>query len=305
MKKGYVVLLIVFGLIVILMLIPAKRQHSETVTMACPPDAVTRFMVFTQQWKKWWPGQQTGDSIFTYQKKAYQIKTVLLNGFYAVTTDKKSSIEISFVPALNNQTQLTVIATTLLPYNPIKRISQLFQQVHKETARELSNHCQSFFNTPANVYGYKIERTKVSLLNWMSAKQVFTQYPSTEETYQVIDGLKNYIQNQHGEIIGAPIIHVRALDAMQFELMTALPVNEPVTPSEQYTIKQMVPGFMLVGRVNGGNYTVAAAEKSMENYVRDYKKQSPAIPFQTLITDRRKETDTSKWITQLNYPVFN
>ena len=64
MKKGYVVLLIVFALMVMLMLIPAKRQYSETVTIACPPDAVTRFMAFTQQWKKWWPGQQTGDSTF-------------------------------------------------------------------------------------------------------------------------------------------------------------------------------------------------------------------------------------------------
>ena len=305
MKKGYVILLIVFALMVMFILIPAKRQYTETVTIACPPDAVTRFMVFTQQWKNWWPGQQTGDSTFTYQNKAYEIKTILLNGFYAVTTDEKSSIEMSFVPALNNQTQLTVIATTLLPYNPITRISQLFQQVHKKTAQELSKHCQSFFNTTANVYGYKIERTKVSLLNWMSAKQVFAQYPNTEETYQVIAGLEKYIQAQQGEIIGAPIIHIRALDATHFELMTALPVTEPVTPNQQYTIKQMVPGFMLVGRVNGGNYTVAEAEKSMQNYVRDYKKQSPAIPFQTLITDRRKEPDTSKWVTQLNYPVFN
>lgn len=305
MKKGYVYLIAVLALMVLLMLIPAKRQASETVTIACPPEAVTRFIVFTQQWKNWWPGQQTGDSTFTYQSKPYTIKTLLLNGFYAVAADGQSSIELSFVPEINNQTQLTVISTTLLTFNPLSRISQLFLQEHKKVAKEFSKHCQAFFNNTSNVYGYTIERTKVSLLNWMSAKQDFAQYPSTEEIYQVIAGLESYIQTQQGEIIGAPIIHIRELDASKYELMTALPVTEPVKPNEQYTIKQMVPGYMLVGKVAGGIHTVTTAERSMENYVRDYKKQSPAIPFQTLITDRRKEADTSKWITQLNFPVFN
>lgn len=305
MKKGYILLLVVLGLLLLLMLLPAKRQHKEITNIVCSPDAVTRLMVSTKQWKKWWPGEQKNDSTFIFQNKAYTVKTILLNGFYAVSTDQTSAIELGFVPAVNNQTQLTIITTQLISYNPITRISQLVQQANKKTAKAFSAHCQSFFSSTRNIYGYTIERTKVSLLNWMSAKQVFTQYPSTEQTYQVIAGLENYIQAQKGKIIGAPIIHIRALNATQFELMTALPVTEPVTPNKEYTVKQMVPGFMLVGSVQGGYATVVEAEKSMEYYVRDYKKQSPAIPFQTLITDRRKEADTSKWITQLNYPVFN
>jgi hypothetical protein len=43
----------------------------------------------------------------------------------------------------------------------------------------------------------------------------------------------------------------------------------------------------------------------MENYARDHKKQSPAIPYQLLVTNRLTEADTTKWITQINYPVFN
>ena len=146
MKKGYVYLIAVLALMVLLMLIPAKRQASETVTIACPPEAVTRFIVFTQQWKNWWPGQQTGDSTFTYQSKPYTLKTLLLNGFYAVAADGQSSIELSFVPEINNQTQLTVISTTLLTFNPLSRISQLFLQEHKKVAKEFSKHCQAFFN---------------------------------------------------------------------------------------------------------------------------------------------------------------
>ena len=305
MKKGYIFLITTTILIALLMLIPSKRQHTETITIACPPDAVTRFIVFNHQWKKWWPGQQTNDSTFVFQNASYTVKTILLNGFYAVSADQKSSIELSFVPALNNQTQLTVINTQIISYNPFARLSDLFKQPHKKAAKDFIASCYSFFNESSNVYGFTIKREKVSLLNWMSAKQIFTQYPSTTEMYSVIEGLEKYIQSQKGAILGAPIVHIRTLDTNQFELMTALPVTQAVTPNNQYSIKQMVPGFMLTGQVKGGIYTVTEAEKSMENYVRDYRKQSPAIPFQTLITDRRKEADTSKWVTQLNYPVFN
>jgi hypothetical protein len=42
----------------------------------------------------------------------------------------------------------------------------------------------------------------------------------------------------------------------------------------------------------------------MKNYVEDNKKTSPAIPYQSLITNRLTETDTTKWVTKLYYPVF-
>ena len=66
----------------------------------------------------------------------------------------------------------------------------------------------------------------------------------------------------------------------------------------------MVLGNILVGEVKGGLSTILNAEKQLANYVFDYGKASPAIPFQSLVTDRSLEADSSKWITRLNYPIF-
>jgi hypothetical protein len=67
----------------------------------------------------------------------------------------------------------------------------------------------------------------------------------------------------------------------------------------------MILGSLLTAEVKGGAHTVSEAEKQLENYVRDYQIVSPAIPFQTLVTDRRKEMDTARWVSIVNYPVFN
>jgi hypothetical protein len=63
-------------------------------------------------------------------------------------------------------------------------------------------------------------------------------------------------------------------------------------------------GNILVTDVNGGPSAIKYAFDRLEEYVSDTKRIPPAIPFESLITDRRKERDTSKWITRIYYPVM-
>jgi hypothetical protein len=42
----------------------------------------------------------------------------------------------------------------------------------------------------------------------------------------------------------------------------------------------------------------------MQLYFDDYDKTSMAITFQYLVTDRIKEADTAKWITEIYAPVL-
>ena len=66
----------------------------------------------------------------------------------------------------------------------------------------------------------------------------------------------------------------------------------------------MVLGNILTGEVKGGVYVVTQAEQELKNFVTDFRRMSPAIPYQSLITNRMQETDTAKWITRLYYPIF-
>ena len=59
-----------------------------------------------------------------------------------------------------------------------------------------------------------------------------------------------------------------------------------------------------MGEIKGGIYTITTGEKELANYVIDYKKLSPAVGFQSLVTNRLLEADTAKWITRLYYPIF-
>jgi hypothetical protein len=60
---------------------------------------------------------------------------------------------------------------------------------------------------------------------------------------------------------------------------------------------------VLRAEVKGGNATVEEALHQMKIFISDYQKTAMAIPFESLVTDRSKEPDTSKWITRIYTPV--
>ena len=86
--------------------------------------------------------------------------------------------------------------------------------------------------------------------------------------------------------------------------MVALPINKAVNNEGDFLFKQMVKGNTLVAEVNGGRATINNGLKALEQFKSDYQFTSPAISFELMITDRRAERDTSKWVTRLYYPVF-
>jgi hypothetical protein len=56
--------------------------------------------------------------------------------------------------------------------------------------------------------------------------------------------------------------------------------------------------------VRGGDYTVNQALEHLQEYMNDYQRATMAIPFQSWVTDRSAEKDTTKWVTKIYYPVY-
>jgi hypothetical protein len=130
-------------------------------------------------------------------------------------------------------------------------------------------------------------------------------YPSTNFIYGLIDQLKKYIASQSAKETGFPMLNINTTDSINYLTRVAIPVNRKLPSSGNISYKWMLSGGnILVTDVKGGPSSINNAFDQVENYVNDYHHFAPAIPFQSLITDRSKEPDTSKWITIIYYPVM-
>ena len=85
----------------------------------------------------------------------------------------------------------------------------------------------------------------------------------------------------------------------------AFPVDKRLNDVGNIQYRWMLKGGnILVTEVRGGPHKIDEAFSQMQNYLQDHQRTSPAIPFQSLITDRRQEVDTNKWITKLYWPMI-
>ena len=135
--------------------------------------------------------------------------------------------------------------------------------------------------------------------NWHTAG-----FPETAVVYDEIGRLEKHLEQYGATATNMPMLHIKKSETGGYDIMAAIPINKEVPVSKGIEIKRLFPGNTLISVVKGGYATVEKAEAAFERYKTDYTFVSPAIPFQSLVTNRMAVADSSKWITKLYYPIF-
>jgi hypothetical protein len=120
----------------------------------------------------------------------------------------------------------------------------------------------------------------------------------------LIQLVKKVLKKQGVSQVSPPMLNIWKDERGYFKTMVAIPINKEIKPDSRVLMKRMVAGSILVAEIRGGPHAITKGFNQMENYMKDFKLNSPAIPFQSLITDRSAEPDTAKWITKIYYPVL-
>ena len=306
MKKIMIglILSVAFLLVATYLFIPGKIRIEKTMTVSAALPAVSRVLTTNSSWSKWWPGE----TVFTYKGENYSLKGNAFNvidvNVYSGSDTIKTRLELVF---LNNDST-TIIWTADKPSsnNPFKRFSAYREgkRIEKNIG-ELLSQFKGFIDKPENIYGFYIHKTNVVDSVLVSTRRSFYHRPDVKEIDSMIQSLKKYIADNNAKEKNSPMLNVMKLDSNVYEAMTAIPIDRSLPDTKEFAAKFLLKGgFILEGEVKNGPYTIDAAMEQLEVYRADHQYTAPAIPYQLLVTDRLKETDTSKWITKLYYPIL-
>jgi hypothetical protein len=197
-------------------------------------------------------------------------------------------------------------AEELSSHNPFRRFIQYRHA--KKTEKNMNAILQSmkaFLQKKENIYGFDIKETLVKDSVLISTRRKFDHYPNAQEVDTMIQRLKKHIIQNNAIEKNLPMLNVLKFDSFHYEAMTAIPVDKELPKTSEFAPKYLLKGgYILEAQVQGGPFTIENSLKEFENYRSDYKLTAPAIPYQSLVTDRVKEADTTKWITRLYYPVY-
>lgn len=291
-----------------LWLIPSKVDIAASVKLNAPLDRAAVFMSKQEKWKKWWPGD-TESNRFVLNNKQY---VVVGNEAYTTQIEINagdSTVLTSKVVAASEGLDASNFEWTLskpLSSNPFVKLKQYFTErtMLQSDINSLFQSFKAFTEKQENLYGMKIEKTRVVDTVLVATRSTLDHYPTTEEIYSLVGKLRAYIKAENATETNFPMLNVSTTDNKAFNVMVGIPTSRLLQGKGDIELKRMVLGNILYGEVKGNSAIVQEAFENMENYKYDYKLTSPAIPFALLVTDRSKEPDSNKWVTRIYSPIF-
>lgn len=300
MKKALLVILLFVVLFItgIYIFIPATLDISEPVLIRSTEKGTTRLLTDDAVWN----GLTSNKTTYTHR-----VVPQSYNPIQVVSIVNKDTVSGTIIIMPLQKDSVAVVWQCAIQSGslPWERLSSYRRAgTIKQDMENIMASLHSYAEKAENIYQLDVREEKVKDTLLMTTKTVTIGEPAITDIYDLIAMIKNYIASQGAKETNYPMLHIRAVDSTRFETMVAIPVDKPLQGTKYIFLRRMVPGNILVAEVKGGKHTITKALKSLQTYMDDYQRASPAIPFESMVTDRSKEADTSKWITRLYYPVM-
>jgi hypothetical protein len=308
-----IILLLAVAAACLYLVIPGKEMISAKNGVAVNAKAFSRAILEEEKWKQWWPGeilhtQYNRFGKYRFNGVIYSILGKKLSSVVILVEHGKDTLttELVFLPVKSDSIALSWEGTLQSSLSPVRRMQQFF--ITKRMERDISTlleRIREFYSDESNIYGLKIIKDHVADSTLISTAGTTKGYPSVERIYKMVDQLKDFAHNKGAKQTGLPMLNIMTTDSVSYLTKVALPVDKKLKDEGKIVYRWMLGGGnILVTEVKGGPYTIQKSFETMEKYTEDHQRLAPAIPFQSLVTDRSQEPDTSKWITKIYWPVM-
>lgn len=308
MKKWLLILLMtLIAATGIIYLLFSRNSHlSQNREIAVNSKGFARLIAEESSWAKWWPGhvdhndnkikfEYNGNTFVIAEKKLTSLLVNIGHGNDSLKT------ELVFIP-VNADTVLISWAEVYSTTAPKSRLN--VSKIDHDIAT-IIQHMQDYYAKEKNIYGQEIKKESVMDSTLISTSATSQGYPSVGLVYGLIEKLETYAAQNNAKESGLPMLNIFTKDSMTYKVQVALPLNKKLKDGNGIFYRWMLGnGNIVTANVKGGPYTINKGFQAMELYIRDHGRVAPAIPFQSLITDRRAEPDSSKWVTKLYWPVM-
>ena len=312
MKKWIVwfFVILILGVASIYIFIPAKIVITNISSAEATITGEFRYISQEENWEKWWRDDDGKSHLkgkpFTYGANEFRITRKSYN---AVGINiRKNGADI---PSFLNLISFTIDSTGAVwacempsSVNPFTRVSNyLNAREIKKNITGVMKVFSAFVSKPNNVYGMTIYKTTVHDTLIVSARFTSPDYPTTAQLYTYFDTLKQSVIKQKATPVGFPIMNLRKMPDGSFETQTGMPTNRLLKNDGKILALRMPPGLFMTADIRGGAYAVDEGMRQLDLFIQEYNRIKIATGFQILITDRRSEPDSTKWITKIKIPI--
>ena len=316
MNKRLILFFTAAGLLLFLLyfLVPVPATVTKEVWLPANKNLVYRSLTSQPMVQKWWAGSHVmSDGSGTANRPTANIApafAILPGTFDVIRVDigqDETPVQsfITILPIQADSSMLTWKAELPQEKGLFSRAQRYWQSRKIAASMEKAlAQLNQFVQNETAVYGLPIKEETVTDTLLVVTKEDQPAPPDVTTYYGLIKKLRDYVAAQRVQETNYPMLHVLQKDSAVYETMVAIPVNKKIPDAGAVVLKRMIPGRILVMEVKGGNRSIEEGFRQLEFYRIEHDLRQPGRPFQSLVTDRLAEPDSSKWTTRLYYPVM-
>ncbi|WP_026899079.1 hypothetical protein [Daejeonella oryzae] len=312
-------LLLAFGILTALFLsgvylfIPDTIYVQQNIIVKASDFNSLKYLSSAKGWQKWWPEKGSAKSgrnnmaEYCFDSVCYNLIKTTNSGAQILLKTKNihSKANLNYIGTSTDSMNISLVTDFPAGRFPLERISN-YQKgtLISKNFKVILEQIKTFFDHENRVYGITIKQERVKHMILLTMVKISPVYPDVNFVYQMVTDLRKILESGNVPATASPMLSVHKPYKKDFEITVAIPTSKEIPSTNNASITKMVEGKLLVTEVKGGPQTIKNAFNSFQQYVKDNRLISPAMPYEMMITDRKAIKDTSKWITQIYYPVL-
>ena len=326
-----IIIIVIFaiGFIAILTL-PNEAHMSRSVVIDASPQTIYRELITYKNFNSWspWASKDTA-TVYTYEGPAIGVGAKMS---WSSENDQVGSGSMEIIETKENELVKAKMLFEGFDSNPTA--SYIIEPIENGT-KVTWTYDEEGITGVAKVFGAMMDKflgpdyeaglaglkerienapksdTEISVVKAPSFQYVGLALTSTPEMIstkmaQAYGQLMETVNKNNGEMSGAPLAVITRYTPEEMDFICGIPVAsafESSNEDEVITLMTM-PAALSVKCTFLGDYAgTEAAHKSIEEYLAYANYEIAGNPWEEYITDPMMETDTSKWVTNIYYPI--
>jgi effector-binding domain-containing protein len=321
------------GLIIVLILVgfllPGKMELSRTARVNAPAAYSFEEVNSLQNWPKW----SYWNTLDTTMRVTYGELSAGEGGSYSWTSENMGagklliteSVPFSSIKAdldfmeqgtakswytfepNGDSTNVTMGFSTDFGINPLYRWMG-FVMMESEMNKAFDYNLQKIKEIAESKPRFSTEITEdnVQPVSYISISHTMSpQDPNavSNQMAKMYTTLESILQKAKTLPNGHPFCIFPAYSETSMDMVCAVPVSPDAKLPSKYPIQQ-TPGGKVVKAIHKGSYdNLETAHKEIATYIDFKKLEIAGAPWEVYVTDPMAEADTSKWVTEVYYPV--
>ena len=320
---GILGLIILF--ILIAFLLPAGRSVSRSAIINCKPGKVFGYLIKADQWKYWMVRKDWDTSTFKTEVMAdgegaaisigenhstLSIKSIRQDSVIIIELEASRKEEFQFSnEALDDGTRVTLQYDVDTGKNPWNRWIDYFVGANDGEMLEgwlnlLKVQVENLEDEPELIAGFKFEiREMPQILVAGVRAKVNLNDPEGPQFSRWYAEIGNLLANAGLQMAGSPMAIYFGNDSISTDIESAVPVSSPGTDNGNVKFHSFPQTRAIVVKYLGDYANTGLVYGEMTSFMQKKGFERSGAPMEIFVTDPGIQPDTSKWLTEIIFPI--